>query len=139
MRYRTPINTMRSGIMDAMIFVDTFTAWFRMENWVLRVISIILTFSCFYYEIITNPNYRVRPLFTKWADAISAKLKFLPVLNKWTYFDWFLLVIMGLNVYFVWAQTEHNGFRVLSIAMVVAYVLLRTVEVLTSDKNQNQN
>lgn len=46
-----------------------------------------------------------------------------------------MFVVMGLNIYFVWSQTEDNGFRVLSIAMVVAYVLLRTIEILTTDKN----
>lgn len=135
MKYWTPINSLRSGTIQAMIFVDTLKSWFETGNWILKVISIILLFSYLYNDFVTNPNYKLRPLLKKWTDAISAKLKSLPVLNKWTYFDWFMFVVMGLNIYFVWSQTEDNGFRVLSIAMVVASVLLRTIEILTTDKN----
>lgn len=135
MKYWTPINSLRSVTIQAMIFVDTLKSWFETGNWILKVISIILLFSYLYNDFVTNPNYKLRPLLKKWTDAISAKLKSLPVLNKWTYFDWFMFVVMGLNIYFVWSQTEDNGFRVLSIAMVVAYVLLRTIEILTTDKN----
>lgn len=135
MKYWTPINSLRSVTIQAMIFVDTLKSWFETGNWILKVISIILLFSYLYNDYVTNPNYKLRPLLKKWTDAISAKLKSLPVLNKWTYFDWFMFVVMGLNIYFVWSQTEDNGFRVLSIAMVVAYVLLRTIEILTTDKN----
>lgn len=135
MKYWTPINSLRSGTIQAMIFVDTLKSWFETGNWILKVISIILLFSYLYNDSVTNPNYKLRPLLKKWTDAISAKLKSLPALNKWTYFDWFMFVVMGLNIYFVWSQTEDNGFRVLSIAMVVAYVLLRTIEILTTDKN----
>ena len=135
MKSWTPINSLRSATMLAFLMADIINAWFETGNWVLRVISVILLFAHLYNDYVTNPNYKLRPLLKKWTDAISAKLKSLPVLNKWTYFDWFMFVVMGLNIYFVWSQTEDNGFRVLSIAMVVAYVLLRTIEILTTDKN----
>lgn len=135
MKSWTVIDTLRSIFMLAFIMTDIINAWFETGNWILRVLSIILLFLYLYNENVTNPYYRKRALFTKWADAISAKLKSLPVLNKWTYFDLLQLVVMGLNIYFVWSQIEDNGFWVLSIAMVIAYVLLRTIEVLTSDKN----
>ncbi len=114
---------------------DIIKTWFETGNWVLRVLSIILFLLYMYNENVTNPYRRKTSLLKKWADAISAKLKYLPAVNKWTYFDLLLLVVMGLNIYFAWTQIGGAALRVLSISMVVAYVLLRTIEILTSDKN----
>lgn len=135
MKSWTIINTLRSVTIDAMIFADALFSWFETENWILRVLSIILFLLYMYNENVTNPYRRKGSLLKKWADAISAKLKYLPAVNKWTYFDLLMLVIMGLNIYFAWTQIGGAALRVLSISMVVAYLLLRTVEVLTSDKN----
>ena len=41
MKYWTPINSLRSGTIQAMIFVDTLKSWFETGNWILKVISIM--------------------------------------------------------------------------------------------------
>lgn len=135
MKSWTIINTLRSATMLAFFMADIIKTWFETGNWVLRVLSIILFLLYMYNENVTNPYRRKTSLLKKWADAISAKLKYLPAVNKWTYFDLLLLVVMGLNIYFAWTQIGGAALRVLSISMVVAYVLLRTIEILTSDKN----
>lgn len=135
MKSWTIINTLRSATMLAFFMADIIKTWFETGNWILRVLSIILFLLYMYNENVTNPYRRKTSLLKKWADSISAKLKYLPAVNKWTYFDLLLLVVMGLNIYFAWTQIGGAALRVLSISMVVAYVLLRTIEILTSDKN----
>lgn len=121
--------------MIVLIAADTRSAWLETENWVLRGISIILMLSYIYYGNVTNSNLRKITPISKCADVISAKLKSMPVLNKWTYFDWFQSCVMGLNIYFAWAQTENTSLQILSIVMLVAYVLLRSGETLTGNKD----
>ena len=128
--------TTRYSWMLTFILIDCEMAWIETNHLGLKIISIILMLTWAYDLFETYPENSVRTPLKKLANNISVKLKnFKPEYKKWTYFDLLQLCIMGLNVYFVWVQTDWAQiecimFRILSIAMVITYIFHRTKETL---------